>query len=432
MLHKNRFVVLVLLVVMLVGLVPASAQDDDTLRIGLMVDQSGALTLYGYELEYGFNLGLEYATDGSMTLGGRPVEVLIRDNAGDPDTAVSQARELIEQEGVEVLVGAPSSGVTVALQQVALDYDVILMAAPGASPAITSTNFNENTFRVCRNVYQDFLAFATYAQENLGENFLQFAADYEFGRGSAESAEAVYGALGFNFVAPTIYAPLETTDFTQYIQQILDLEPDVLLPIWAGDGAITLFQQFSELGLFDSAAVAMGMNSNDVVAVSDPSQIGLIGWIVYHYTFPETAANDWLTEQYQAQYSDYPDLFSECSFATAQALAAAVDATEGDTLPEALIPALEGLIFDGPKGVYGIRPSDHQALAPMYIVQLENVDSPELAFFTELGEVSALDIVPPCTLPEGMEGRCDMDADFMTAFEEAVNGSMDGEAEAEG
>src|SRR5690606_22624588 len=99
-----------------------------------------------------------------VVIGGRPVEVLVRDNAGDPDTATSQARELIEQQGVEILVGAPSSGVTVGLQQVALDYDVLLFAAPGASPAITGANFNVNTFRACRNTYQDFLAFVPFAR----------------------------------------------------------------------------------------------------------------------------------------------------------------------------------------------------------------------------------------------------------------------------
>ncbi len=423
--HKDRFVALILVLVLSLSLSTGviAAQDDDTLRIGLLVDQSGALTLYGYELEYGFRLGLQYATDGTMEIAGRPVEILVRDNASDPDTAASQARELIEQEGVEILVGAPSSGVTVALQQIAEDYDVILFAAPGASPSITGENFNVNTFRVCRNVFQDFLTFADYAQANLGDNFLQFAADYEFGRGSAAAAEAVFSSLGVNFVDETIFAPLDTTDFTPYIQRILEDDPDVLLPIWAGDGAVTLFQQFSELGVFDEMAVAMGMNSNDVVALSDPSQIGLIGWIVYHYTFPQTEANDWLTEQYQEQYNDYPDLFSECSFATAQALTAGVTATEGDTLPEAMIPALEGLIFDGPKGVYGIRPSDHQALAPMYVVQLTNLDSEEYAFFDLLQEVNPLDIAPPCLLPEDMQDRCDMDADFLEAYAAALEES---------
>lgn len=427
MLRKNRLVLLIVVVSLVLSAMPAVGQDDDTLRIGLLVDQSGALTLYGYELEFGFRLGMEYATDGTMEIAGRPVEIIVRDNASDPDTAVSQARELIEQEGVEILVGAPSSGVTVALQQLAIDYDVILFAAPGASPDITGANFNVNTFRVCRNVYQDFLTFAAYAQENLGENFLQFAADYEFGRGSATAAEAVYSALGFNFVEDTIYAPLDTTDFTPYIQEILDAEPDVLLPIWAGDSAVTLFQQFSELGVFDSMAVAMGTNSNDVVALADPSQIGLIGWIVYHYTFPETEANAWLTEQYMEQYEDYPDLFSECSFATAQALVAGVEGAEGDTLPESLIPALEGLIFDGPKGVYGIRPSDHQALAPMYVTELTNLDSEEQAYVEMLEEVPAVNIAPPCSLPEDMAERCDMDEDFMMAFEEAVAAAAEGE-----
>lgn len=421
MLRKATLIILTLVLVLTAALAGVvSAQEDDTLKIGLMVDQSGALALYGFELEYGFRLGLEYATDGTMEIGGRPVEIIVRDNGSDADTAASQARELIEDEGVEILVGAPSSGVTVALQQVALDYDVILFAAPGASPAITQENFNVNTFRVCRNTYQDFLTFAAYASENLGDNFEIFAADYEFGRGSATAAEAVYGALGFNFVTDTIYAPLETTDFTQYIQQILDAAPDVLLPIWAGDGAVTLFQQFSELGVFDQMTVAMGMNSNDVVALSDPAQIGLTGWIVYHYDFPQTEINDWLTEQYAEQYEDVPDLFSECSFATAQALAEAVAATEGDTLPETMIPALESLIFEGPKGVYGIRPADHQALAPMYVVEFSTLDTETSQFFTLLQEVDALTIAPPCIMPEGMEDRCEMNEQFDEDFAAAV------------
>ena len=109
----RRTALLLLLVVMVLGVSALSAQDDPV-RVGVLTDQSGALTIYGYELEYGFKLGLLYAAGidpseyesidaalADVTAGGRPVEVLVRDNAGDPDTAASQARELIEQEGVE-------------------------------------------------------------------------------------------------------------------------------------------------------------------------------------------------------------------------------------------------------------------------------------------------------------------------------------------
>ena len=107
----------------------------------------------------------------AVTIAGRPVQVVMRDNGSDPDTAASQARELVEQQGAEILVGSPSSGVMTGVQQVALDSDVIVFADPAASPAITGANFNVNTFRVCRNTFQDFLAFAPYATSRTWHEF---------------------------------------------------------------------------------------------------------------------------------------------------------------------------------------------------------------------------------------------------------------------
>jgi branched-chain amino acid transport system substrate-binding protein len=421
---------LVLLIVALIAVfvvsVGVSAQEGEPLKIGLLTDQSGPLTIYGIEQENGFLLGLLYAAGidpttydsleaalADVTIAGRPVEVIVRDNASNADTAASQARELIEQEGVEILVGAPSSGVMTGVQQVALDSDVLVFATPAASPAITGANFNPNTFRVCRNTFQDFLAFAPYASEEIGTNFVILAVDNDFGRASAGAAQAVLGGAGIAFPTETIYAPLETTDFTPYLQQVLDSGADAVLPIWAGDSSVTLFQQIAELGVGDQMAIVAAFNSNDIVAVSDPSTIGNVSWIVYHYSFPQTETNDWLVEKHQAVYSDWPDLFTECSFATAQAIAAALEITGGDTLPETMIPALEGMVFEGPKGTYSIRPSDHQALMPMYVAQLANLDDPDQKFYTLLAEVPANEIVPPVMLPEAYADRVSLDEAFM-------------------
>jgi branched-chain amino acid transport system substrate-binding protein len=431
--QRKLFLLLTLLAILVVaGSTLVSAQDDEPLVIGLMVDQSGLLTVYGYELEYGFKLGLLYAAGinpadydndmdaalAAVEIAGRPVEVVVRDNASNADTAASQARELIEQEGAEILVGAPSSGVMTGVQQVALDSDVILFATPAASPAITGANFNVNTFRVCRNTFQDFLAFAPYATEELGTNFVILAVDNDFGRASAAAA-GVLASAGITFVSDPIYAPLETTDFTPYLQQVLASGADAVLPIWAGDSSVTLFQQIAELGVQEQMAVVAAFNSNDIVAVSDPSTIGNISWIVYHYSFPDNEINDFLVEGYQAFYDDYPDLFSECSFATAQALVQAVNETGGDTLPESLIPVLEGMTFEGPKGTYAIRPSDHQALVPMYIARLTNLDNAEQQFYELLATVPANQIIPPVLLPEDVAAeRLALDEEFNTMIAE--------------
>jgi len=109
-----------------------------------------------------------------------------------------------------------------------------------------------------------------------------------------------------------------------------------------------------------------------------------------------------MVDGYRAVYNDVPDLFSECSFATAQALAQAVTATSGDTLPTSMIPVLEGMTFEGPKGTYAIRPSDHQALVPMYIARLANLDNADQQFYELLATVPANQIIPPVLLPEAV------------------------------
>jgi branched-chain amino acid transport system substrate-binding protein len=163
-------------------------------------------------------------------------------------------------------------------------------------------------------------------------------------------------------------------------------------------------------------SIVAAFNSNDIVALSDPSTIGNVSWIVYHYSFPDNEINDALIAGYDAAYSDNPDLFSECAFATAQALVAAVEESGGDTLPETLIPILEGMVFEGPKGTYGIRPSDHQALVPMYIARLTNLDDADQNFYELLAEVPAAQIIPPVLLPEGMADRVELDTDFLAEF----------------
>jgi branched-chain amino acid transport system substrate-binding protein len=423
----RKLILLCALVLMVIGIGAVTGQEGEPLVIGLLTDQSGALTIYGFELEYGFKLGLLYAAGinpadydndidaalADVQVAGRAVEVVVRDNGSNADTAASQARELIEQEGAEILVGAPSSGVMTGVQQVALDSDVVLFAAPAASPVITGANFNVNTFRVCRNTFQDFLAFAPFATAELGTNFVILAVDNDFGRASAGAA-GVLASAGISFVSDPIFAPLETTDFTPYLQQVLDSGADAVLPIWAGDGSVTLFQQIAELGVQDQMAVVAAFNSNDIVAVSDPSTIGNISWIVYHYSFPENDINAWLVENHQAVYNDVPDLFTECSFATAQALVQAVSETEGDTLPSALIPVLEGMTFEGPKGTYAIRPSDHQALVPMYIARLTNLDDDAQNFYELLATVPANQIIPPVLLAEAVAAE-------RAALDEAFN-----------
>ena len=377
---------------------PTEVPMGEPLKIGVMSDLTGALALFGNEMWNGLQIGFDYATDGTMVAGNRPIELIIRDDTSDVDAGAAAARELIEAEGVEILIGNSSSAVAAQVQQIADENGVVYFAAPAASHDIVGKNWNEHTFRVCRDSAQDAPTVAKWAIENVGTEYLILAEDYAFGQATAAGFQAVFGAMGATFLTEQpIFAPSDTTDFTPYIQQILAAEPDGLILIWASNtsGQI-LFDQLTTQGVTGNIPFITGFSSNDLTRLLDPGNVGSVGLIVYHYTMPETEVNDVLTEEYIAQFGGPPDLFSECGFATAQAVVAALEATGGDASASALIPALEGLTFEGPKGTYTIRAGDHQALAPMYVVRLVNVDDPDDMFFEKVSEVSAEESAPPC------------------------------------
>lgn len=385
---------------------PAAAEaTGEPLKIGVMSDLSGGLALFGNEMWEGLQIGFAYATDGGMVAGGRPIELIIKDDTSDVDAGAAAARELIEAEGVEVLIGNSSSAVALQVQQIAAENDVVYFAAPAASPDITGKNFNDHTFRVCRNSAQDPMTVAKWALDNVGTKYLILAEDYAFGQATAAGFQAVFSGMGAEFLAAEpIFAPSDTTDFTAYISQIKELQPDGLILVWATNTSATiLFDQLTSQGVTGSIPLITGFSSNDLTKLLDPGNVGSVGLIVYHYTLPQTDANTALVEQYQAQFQKLPDLFSECGFATAQAVVAALNATNGDTSSAALIGALEGLSFDGPKGTYTIRAEDHQALAPMYVVELVSVDDPEEKYFELVAEVSAEETAPPCSAPDRCE-----------------------------
>ncbi len=389
----------------------ASSGTGSAITVGLLTDNSGALAIYGPMLERGFTLGLDYATNGTNTVAGHPIKVVTKDTASNVDTGTSLAREAIEKDGAQVLVGVPSSGVALAVSGLAAQNKLIYISTPAASPDITGKNFNVYTFRAGRTSVQDALTMGA-ALVGLGKKFVQIAPDYAFGRGSAAAFYAVVKGAGGTFTindtadgAGTVFAPQDTTDFTPYINQVLDAKADVVIVTWAGTGFVPLFQQMQQLGVFKNMVVATGMGDNQTMAKGYADAIGSVGVSVYHYALFDNPVNNWLVTHHQAKYNSPPDLFTESGFNAAIMLVKALTATNGDPAADGMIKALEGMQFDGPKGAYTVRASDHVLLQPMTLVKLTNTTDPNYKFFDLVKLFKPEETAPPCEVPAD-QNRC--------------------------
>ena len=382
----------------------------EPVRIGLITDQTGALAIYGEHVLRGFPLGLEYATGAPIEenvyrLDDCSIELLIRDDQGNPETTATVGRELIEVEAVDVLVGTVSSGATATLQELARENQIPLVVAPAAANDITGANFNEYTFRTSRNNYQDAVNICEYLTQEY-DQFVQIAPDYAFGYGGAAAFRDACTQFGGEFVADDIFAPLDTTDFTPYMDAVLDASDEgaqAFIVTWAGGGFVPLLQAADDLGVLEEVDLAAGFVDNVVMPSFFGNAIGTTSGILYHYTLPDNEINDWLIERVQADFDTYPDLFDADAFNAALLIVSALNQTGGDASADALIDAMEGIEFEGPKGTITIRPEDHVAIQDMYIATLTNVDDPEFRFFEPV-ETNRPDV--PCLLPEAMRERC--------------------------
>ena len=393
---------------------PADLACDAPIKVGLITDQTGALAIYGAHVMRGFPLGMEYATGSegkpsanytSYTVDGCEIQVFFRDDQSNPETTATVARELIEIEGVSILVGTVSSGATASLQELAAQNQVILIVAPAAANDITGSGFNEYTFRTSRTNYQDAVNMCAYMATEYG-SFVQIAPDYAFGQGSAAAFRDACTLYGGEFVAPDIFAPADTTDFTAYMDSVLaaaDKGANAFIVTWAGGGFVPLIQAARDSGVLDEMAMASGFVDNAVLPIFFGNAIGSTSGIVYHYTLPDNEINAWLVAETLARFSVPPDLFDADAMNAAILLVEAIKATGGDASAKALIGVIEGMEFEGPKGTIYIRPEDHVAIQDMYIATLTNITDPEAKFFDYVATTRP-DV--PCLLPPALQARC--------------------------
>ena len=395
----------------------AGLSCDGPIKVGLITDGTGALAIYGAHIIRSFMLGMEYATgapgsvgdvftveDGENTfmLDNCEIIVYLGDDQTNPELTTSIAREFVDVKGVDVLVGTVSSGNTASLQQIAAENQIPLIVAPAAANDITGVGFNEYTFRTSRENYQDAIALCEVITKDYS-TFVQIAPDYSFGWGGAAAYRDACTVNGGTFPVDDIFAPADTTDFTPYMEQVLNSGAEAWIPTWAGGGFISIMQAAVDLGVTDEMTLTSSFVDNVALPAFFGNQIGATGSILYHYTAPDNEINDWLIEQDKARYGVYPDLFDADGFNAAVMLVEGLKATNGDASASALMGAWEGMTFEGPKGTIYIRPEDHVAIQDMYVMKLLNVDDPDAKFFELLETVRP---EPPCLLPEEMKDRC--------------------------
>ena len=346
------------------------------IRIAHVHSVTGPLEAYGKQTQTGLVLGLEYATDGTMTVAGKKITVIEKDTQGKPDVGKSLLATAFSDDKADIAVGPTSSGVALAMLPVAEEYKKILLVEPAVADSITGDKWNKYVFRTGRNSSQDAISNAV-AQDKAGTSIATLAQDYAFGR---DGVKAFKDALKKAKVVHEEYLPPGTTDFTAAAQRLIDSLKDkpgrkVIWIIWAGAGNPF---KIADLDL-KRYGIEIATGGNILPAMVAYKQFpGMEGATYYYFGIPKNPVNEWLVANHYKQFKTPPDFFTAGGMSAGIAIVEALKKTAGDTATPKLIKAMEGMSFESPKGKMTFRKEDHQAMQSMYHFRIK--DDPAFAW----------------------------------------------------
>jgi branched-chain amino acid transport system substrate-binding protein len=292
-----------------VGVAPwrnAQAQAGP-IKIGLLVPLTGVVASGGKEMVEGVQFYLDQV---KSEMGGRKVELVIEDDASNPDTALQKARRLVEQGNCHMLIGnlLANTGLAVAnyVKGTGTPYFIPIIAADD----LTQRQRIKNVVRVAGYSASEFThPLGDWALKQGYRKIATISQDYTFGHEQCGGLAQVFTEGGGEIVQQ-FWHPLNTADFSPYLGQLADLKIDAIFAMETGADSTRFIQQYASFGLKAKTPLLAAMNG------TDQSVIRTLGeeceGIISPAHFAEGSDNpvtQKFAKEYEAKYGKIPSLY---------------------------------------------------------------------------------------------------------------------------
>ncbi len=271
----------------------ARAQAANTIRIGVLNDQSG---LYRDITGPGSTVCVRQAVKEIANQRGITVEVLQADHQNRPDVGSTIARQWIDRDGVDVIMDVPTSSVALAVAGICREKNKIFLASGPATSDLTGSQCSPNTIHWTYDTWMLARCTGGAMVQAGGDTWFFITADYAFGHAlERDTTEFVRKAGGR--VLGSVRTPFPgTTDFSSFLLQAQSSRAKVIGLANAGGDTINSIKQAGEFGLTRRGVKLAGL----LVFISDIHALGL-----------QTAQGVVLTETFYWDLNDRTRAFTQ-------------------------------------------------------------------------------------------------------------------------
>ncbi len=353
----------------------SAVQAAEEIRIGLLVPLTGPLAKSGEDSLRGHNLLWEQVGN---KVAGRPVRIIVGDEACNPDAGITQARRLVHAEKVHFLVGPLCGHVGKAVAQVSRETGVPVLMAVAGPDEVTKWNRVPTVIRTGFSASQNAHPFGEWLAKEKGcKNTSFIGQDYTFGQENTLGVVDTYKLSGGK-VAKLLWTPIGTTDYGPVLAGIPPKTDCVVVTVVGADRN-RLFEQWFDFG-FNRRFKIYGNYwlLNDVLPEVDDRAIGLISQSLHYAAGIDTPENKKFVNAFAKRYKTVPSYFAENYYSTALWAKTALEAINGKVEDKAaFLKAVREAKIVAPRGPVSLDEYDNP-IQNTYISKVVKVKHPIL------------------------------------------------------
>ncbi|MCB2012072.1 MAG: ABC transporter substrate-binding protein [Geminicoccaceae bacterium] len=343
------------------------ARAQDVVRIG-DINSYTRLPAHTEPYRMGAELAIEQINEAGGA-GGRMLELVSRDDQGEPGEAVKVAEELFARDGVALISGSLFSHIGLALGSYAGEKKVLYIAAEPLADSLTWQDGNRYTFRLRPNTYMQARMLAEEAAKQGRKRWATIAPNYAYGKDAVNAFKEAMNELqpDIEWVAEQ-WPALFKIDAGAEVQALAAAEPDAIYNVTFGGDVAKLVREGTDRGLFEDRFI-VGLLTGEPEYLDPLEDEAPEGWLVTGYPWDriDTPEHKAFLEAYLAKYDDHPRVGSIVGYNTMLGIAALLERTGGDTDTETMVDAMKGLEFGSPFGPISYRAIDHQSTMGAYV-----------------------------------------------------------------
>lgn len=208
------------------------------LIVGNLNSFTGPLAEFGGPLRNSVELAASHVNRAGG-VGGASMVIISRDTAVNPVQGTDSARALVDVENVAAIVGALSSGVTIAVaNSVTVPKDTLLISGASTAPGISVLDDDDLLFRTTPSDAAQGVVLARLANEQGYEKVGIMYINNAYGEGLADQFETSFNELGGEVTARVPHEEIQPT-YASELEKATEDDPDVLLTIsYPGQAAV--------------------------------------------------------------------------------------------------------------------------------------------------------------------------------------------------